>query len=441
MSLAHIDTGNHGRTMPLTVQERLLHRDIYCNNAVTCATGPYAGLTRAERQDLAVATFLPRPKRTMDSRQYTLDAKLDMPLEGFGGRHHLVVGGQYIDGELEDGVFGMESGVDGGGTVQKHRMHSLFVEDNWTPLEPLTLTFGLRYDNHNVFGSHMSPRAYAVYTLSPSWSIKGGVSTGFKTPKTTDLYDGITGFGGQGTSPFVGNPDLQPETSVNGELALYWAGASGHNFNVTYFRNDFKDKIARGEVNLSCDQTGGVRPCANLGAYGELGYGSYAQNINIDTAKVQGVELAGRYRIFDSLSVRANYTWTDSEQTSGLQAGQPLTGTAEHMANATLDWSVTPAFSTQLTWEMRSDRYRSTNVAGEHLYYKDYDVLHLGGQYRFSRWLTLSARVNNLLDQDFTSFRTTFTQGGDGLYSPTHLDDYNNKDKARNYWLSVNFAF
>lgn len=436
VSLAHIDTGNHGRTLPLTVDERLLHEQVFRG------TGDYAGLSVAARQAIMEDLFLPRPKRAMESRQYTLDAKLDIPLEGFGGRHHLVVGGQYIDGELEDGVFGMESGSQGGGATQEHKMHSLFVEDNWTPLEPLTFTFGVRYDDHNVFGSNLSPRAYAVYTLTPSWSIKGGVSTGYKTPKTTDLYDGVIGFGSQGVLPFVGNPDLEPETSVNSELALYWTAESGgHNFNVTYFQNDFKDKIARGETNQSCEQTGGVRPCANLGAYAELGYTSYAQSINIDEAEVKGVEIAGRYRIFRPLSVRANYTYTDSEQTSGAAAGQPLTNTAKHMANATLDWSINPEISAQLTWEARSDRYRGVDSAGNHLYYKNYDVLHASAQYRFSRWLTLSARVNNLLDEDFTSFQTTFTQNPDGSYTPSYLDDYNNKDKARNFWLSANFTF
>ena len=149
----------------------------------------------------------------MESRQYTLDGKLDMPFEGWGGNHHFVVGGQVIDGELEDGVFGMESG-NGRGTVQDHEMWSVLVEDNWTPVEQLTVTGGLRHDDHNRFGGHLSPRLYGVYTISPAWTLKGGISTGYKTPKTTDLYDGITGFGGQGTLPFAGNPDLQPETSV-----------------------------------------------------------------------------------------------------------------------------------------------------------------------------------------------------------------------------------
>src|SRR5690606_1827174 len=129
----YIDTGNHGRTLPLTVEERLLHQDMFRG------TGDYAGLSVDQRKQSMVQTFLPRPKRDMDSRQYTLDAKLDIPLEGFGGSHHLVVGGQMIDGELEDGVFGMESGINSAGTVQKHEMRSVFLEDNWTPIEALTI--------------------------------------------------------------------------------------------------------------------------------------------------------------------------------------------------------------------------------------------------------------------------------------------------------------
>ncbi len=444
VSLAYVETANNGRTMPFSVEERLRHRDLYCNNAAVCATGPYTGLTQQQRRDLMEQEFLPRPKRNLESNQYTLDAKLDIPVEGWGGYHHFVVGGQFIDGELDDGVFGMELGGDGAGIVQDHEMWSVFVEDNWTPTDPLTVTFGIRYDDHNMFGGHVSPRVYAVYDITSDWVVKGGISTGYKTPKTTDLFDGITGFGGQGTSPWTGNPDLTPETSVNGEIALYWTSpTSNHNFNITLFRNDFEDKISSTTVSQTCEQTGGVRPCANLGAfYDTLGVGSFSQPINIDEARVQGVEVAGRYQIIEPLSIRANYTWTDSEQLTGPQAGRPLTNTAEHMANATLEWQPTRRFSTQLILEARSDRYRGVDANGNHLYFKDYEVLHLGAQYRFSDNIAISARVNNLLDQDFTSFDTTWTQNATtGVWTATHVDDFNNKDKARNYWLSLNVNF
>ncbi|MEX2333776.1 MAG: TonB-dependent receptor [Pseudohongiella sp.] len=436
ISLAHVDTTNEGRTLPLTVAERLQLQDMWD------ATGEFAGLSEDERRSLAQSTFLPRPARNLDSKQYTLDARMEVPVAGFVGQHHFVFGGQLIDGELDDGVFGMEGGQDGAGVVQEHNMFSLFVEDNWTPIEPLTFTLGLRHDDHEVFGNRLSPRAYAVYTISDSWTTKGGISTGYKTPKTTDLYDGITGFGGQGTSPFVGNPDLEPETSVNKEVALYWTSlANRHNFNITYFVNDFEDKINRGETSLSCAQTGGVRPCANLGSYESLNYTSYSQKVNIDEAQIQGVEVVGRYQILDRLSLRANYTWTDSEQLTGPSAGQPLTNTAENMANATLDWMATTAVSVQLTMESRSDRFRGTDANGDFIYYKPYEVLHLGAQYHFNENITLSARINNLLDEDFTAFDTTFFQETDGTYTPSFTDHYNNKDKARNFWVSVNANF
>ncbi|HBK46930.1 MAG TPA: TonB-dependent receptor [Xanthomonadaceae bacterium] len=442
VSLAYVETSNNGRSMPFSPAERDLLQAMYSG------TGAYAGLSTAARQQIAADTFLPRSKRALESNQYTLDAKLDIPVEGLAGRHHFIVGGQVIDGELEDGVFGLESGT-ATGAVQEQKMWSLFAEDNWTPLDPLTVTVGVRYDDHDIFGGHVSPRAYAVYDLAPNWTVKGGVSTGYKTPKTTDLYDGITGFGGQGTSPWAGNPDLEPETSVNSEIALYWTSSDDrHNFNLTYFHNDFEDKIASGETTRICDPAAPVRPCVNLGEYGSLGYTTYTQVVNIDEARIQGVEIAGRYGIGERLSLRANYTWTDSEQLSGADEGLPLTNTAEHMANATLDWSITERFSAQLTLEARSDRYRGKDAGNQPLYYKDYQVLHLGAQYRVNDHVTLTGRINNLLDEDFTSYRYSFNDlDGDGLYSDevtgevVFTDDYNNKDKARNFWLSVNARF
>lgn len=434
VSLAYVETDNKGRTLPFSVAERQLLQQMWD------ATGDYAGMTVDERKAAAEAAFLPRPLRQLESNQYTLDARLDIPVEGWGGSHRFVVGGQYINGELNDGVFGLEASTEGVQGVQKQKQWSLFAEDNWAPIEMLTITGGIRYDEHQMFGGHFSPRLYAVFTATPTLTIKGGVSTGYKTPKTTDLYDGITGFGGQGTSPFIGNPDLKPETSVNSEIAIYWNPTPTDGINITYFQNDFKDKISTTTVQ-PCDVTGGVRPCANLGDYYTIlnyGDGGVSQSINVDKAKVKGIEAAARYQIFDGVNARANYTYTDSEQKSGPQAGRPLTNLAKHMANATLDWRATDKLSAQLTLEVRSKRYRGVSATtGEHLYHKGYEVLHLGAQYRLNDFITVSGRVNNLLNKDFTAYTTTF----DANDEPVYTDHYNNKDKARNYWISLNARF
>ena len=139
---------------------------------------------------------------------------------------------------------------------------------------------------------------------------------------------------------------------------------------------------------------------------------------------------------------RANYTYTDSEQRTGPNAGQPLAQSARHMANATLDWTLSDAVSLQLTSESRSKRFRNAvDADGNLLFYKSYNVLHLGGQYRVNEHVAINARINNLLDEDFTSFRTSFTANPDGSFTPVYTDDYNNKDKSRSYWLSLNVSF
>jgi len=446
ISVSYVDTQNNGRTLPLSVDERLLLQEMYDG------TGEYSGLPEDERRSIAEETFLPRPDRPLDSSQYTVDAKLDIPFSGFAGHHNVVVGGQLIDGELKDGVFGLEEGS--AGAIQEQKMYSLFVEDNWMPVADFTLTGGVRYDKHDVFGSQVSPRLYAVYNLNPVWTIKGGVSTGYKTPKTTDLYDGIVGFGGQGTMPFAGNPELEPETSVNSEIALYWnSDVADHNFNITYFSTRFEDKIARGDTVLSCEVTGGVRPCVNLGEYEQLGYDSWSQSINIDEVDVQGVEVAGRYEISEAWSVRGNYTWTDSEQKSGSQIGLPLTNTAEHMANLWLNWNASDVLTVYLQGELRSDRYRGyDSTIDKQLYFENYSLLNLGANYQLTESVDLNLRINNLLDRDFSTYSTTYTDlNGDGEFEyvtgrgavseVVFTDDYNVKDKARNFWFGVTVSF
>ncbi|MBD8636406.1 TonB-dependent receptor [Stenotrophomonas sp. CFBP 13725] len=434
VSLAHVATNNDGRTMPFTVDER---RQLL---QMLNATGAYAGQTEAQRRSTAEATFLPRPKRTLESAQYTLDAKLDIPFQA-AGEHIAVVGAQVIRGELTDGVFGMETGNPG--QTQDHNMYSVFAEDTWNITAPFALTYGLRFDDHEVFGNHLSPRVYGVYTFNDAWTMKGGVSTGFKTPKTTQLYDGVTGFGGQGTTPLYGNPDLQPETSTSTELAVYWQHPAGHSANATVFHNKFDDKIA----NQPCGPALTLA-CSSTGEFGELGYANSNRTVNIDEVVIQGVEVAGRWAISDRFALRANYTYTDSEQKSGAEKGLPLGLSAKHMANATFDWQASERFNVFLTGEMRSKRYRGVStLSGQPQYYKDYTVLHLGASFEATQWLTVNARINNLLDRDFTTYQATFNDlDGDGAFADgtnevLFEDDYNNKDKARSVWVSLNFSF
>lgn len=422
LNIYQVNTANLGRTLPLTADERTSILDWWNTNG----NPSYDDLSDLQIEYLN-STYLPRPKRIMETRQLTVDGKIDIPLE----EHFIVLGFQYIDAEMEDSVFGM-TGTDGytSGKVQPHKQWALFAEENWNTFDGFTLTLGGRYDKHEVFGDNISPRAYAVYNFANDFTIKGGVGTGYKTPKTSDLFDGIVGFGGQGTSPFIGTPDLEPEKSVNAEIAFYYQNDRHDNFNITYFHNDFKDKIQTGETIAS-----------DIGAeWAALGYSSFSQKVNIDKAVIQGIEVAGKYNFTQQIALRGNYTYIDSEQKSGTEKGQPLSGSAKHMYNLALDYKPTKTISAYIIITGEKDRFRSyDSTTNTPLYYKDYNVFNMGASYKANKYVTYTGRINNLFDRDFTSYTTTFVSDDGGVtYTPTYLDDYNTKAKSREFWLSMN---
>lgn len=446
-SLTHSKSNNLGRSLPLTLDERAnlqtLWNDV-CQRtgaANNCAAGRGNALGALNAEEMArLQAFLPRPLRTMELEGYVLDTMLDLDF----GAHTLTVGGQYNNTDMVDGVFGMDGAGYRSNTKQKHRMWALFAEDNWSLTDTLTATFGLRYDDHNIFGSHVSPRGYLVWNATDAWTFKGGVSTGYKTPRPDQLFPGITGFGGQGVLPLVGSPNLKPETSTNYELAAYYEGQRW-GLNVTGFINTFEDKIASGGTFPNCEVArAGSGYCVDIGpGWAALGYSTFTQSVNIDKAETRGVEMAAHVDLLDSLQLRGNYTWTRSEQTSGAQKGLPIAGTtpARHMANASLNWQLNDAISLSLIGEGRYDRYRDTildaNGASHNRYYQDYTIFHLGGSWDATPWLTFNARINNLLDKDFVSQSCLLISQSEF----NCVDDYATKDQRRSYWISLNAKF
>ena len=440
-SVTHLSSKNLGRSLPLTVAERQALQSTWDQAAAEQGTtGPELTPELATQLE---GEYLPRPMRTLEVRNTTFDSRLDTQI----GSHTLALGLQYIDAEMEDGVFGMDGAGFRDGAVQPHRQWAVFGEDHWGLRYDLTLTLGARYDDHNMFGGHVSPRVYLNWQAADAWTIKGGVSTGYIAPKPNDLYAGITGFGRQGVIPFVGTPDLQPETSLNYEVAAYYDNMEGIGVNITLFHNEFQDKIVNADQVPNCYGADSERElqndCVDIGpGWYELGFTDFRQKINIDKAIAQGAEIGSRFEITPSIVVRANYTYTESEQKSGIEEGLPIIGTPEHMANATLSWQATQPLTLSLSAEARSDRFRGISEAGTSAetwdYYQSYELFHLAARYKVSDAVTLNARINNLLDNDLSS-RTCNLNAEQNDYRC--IADYNTNEQARSFWLSADLAF
>lgn len=365
--------------------------------------------------------------RTLENTNWVVDSKLTASIQN----HTVTLGGQYWDAEMIDGV---------AVAPFEHTQWAVFLEDEWRLQPNLALILGGRYDHHNQFGSQTSPRGYLVWTLSPQWTIKGGVSQGFKVPRLEQITDGITGFVAQGTRPTIGTPSLQPETSTSYELGVAFDNQSWFRAGLTVFRSEFDDKIASGPgVPNATWEVEPNRP-------GSVDYGywptleEFAQLINIDEAVTKGAEFTTRILFADAWSLTANYTYTESEQKTGPSQGQPLYATPKHMFNSRLRWEATDKLNVWLSGEYRSERYRGTgadyDAFGD---YKAYSLFHLGASYQATENLRFAATLYNLLDRNFVDYRPYVSNPTTGAISYTNL--YRVNEEPRRLWLSATVLF
>lgn len=387
--------------------------------------------------------------RELKTTNLIVDSKLVAPI---GDSHIATFGGQWWKAEMKDGI---------PQATFEQKTWAAFIEDEWRLRDDLALTLGVRYDDHEAFGGHVSPRAYLVWNTNDNWTLKGGVSRGYKTPDLNDLHSGINGATAQGRAVTIGNPDLKPETSTSTEFGVYYDNFSGFSANATLFHNKFKDKIAAGDLVFDPLCAG------NLNTNGTPNPGC-RPNINIDEAVTQGLELATSWNFAPAWTLSANYTYTDSKQESGSNKGEPLTNTPEHLANAKLNWQTTDRLNLWLKTEYRGERARFTskyrNLAGNNGQYstnqsiydtlgkntKAYTLFHLGGSFKATENLTFNATIYNLLDKDFTKGKAYNTIGNNGLANGTaYATDYmqggqsttGTVEEGRRLWLSAVIEF
>lgn len=131
------------------------------------------------------------------------------------------------EGELVFFGMAMPTGFD-----RERSTYSGFVEMTRTSAR-WTLNTGARIDHVDELGEHLTARTGVRYhILNSRFSLRANASTGFKAPSLYALGN-----------PFVGNPELDPETSRSWEAGIDWLGGDGTSFAFTLFRSRFADLI------------------------------------------------------------------------------------------------------------------------------------------------------------------------------------------------------
>ncbi|MHB0775847.1 ligand-gated channel protein [Halomonas sp. WWR20] len=328
------------------------------------------------------------PSRDMEYDSTVFNTQTVMPL----GMHILTLGGQYEDQELTD------AGNQAGDLSELTRWQwALFAEDEWNLTEDFALTGGVRLNQDENYGSHWSPRLYGVWQATPQWTVKGGVTSGYRAPDLRQASPGwgqITG-GRSAVVPAVilGNPDLKPEESLNHELGVLWDNRRGIQAGVTLFYTEFDDKITEERV---CSTATGDASCTFNGT----DYSFISQRFNVDEVTMQGVEARLTLPLGLDTSLTTNYTYTDSEQKTGPFEGEPLNRLPEHMANATLNWEPEGPLSgwAQVNYRGRTTEGVSRTSMVEEL--PSYTFVDVGSAYALTESATVFAGVYNLFDKE-----------------------------------------
>lgn len=331
-------------------------------------------------------------------RATTFNSKTVVGLE----RQMLTLGGEYKKEEIDHDA----SRFPGSTSVNLSRWQAaLFAEDEYYVTEAFAVTAGLRYDRNQHFGTEFTPRLYGVYHLNPQLVLKGGVSGGYKTPNLKQNDDRIVENAARGASWDKGNPDLKPERSTNYEIGLNWTDPQRFSTGLTFYQTRFEDKIDRITI---CQSPTGQAHCE--GPDGSF-RNRMSQYTNLDSAKLRGVEASLSLPLGQGTRLNANYTWSDSEITSGPDKGSPLNDLPRHMVNLGLDWRIGDHAG---LWAKA--KYKSKTIEDRSARLPAYTLVDIGGTYRLHRHLSAFAGLYNVLDKEVSTEDYGKTLDGRRLY-------------------------
>lgn len=322
--------------------------------------------------DSQLMTTMRRAKGDVNQTNHTVDGQIS----AFIGNQLFTLGSEFRRTELTHNQnLGTDTEVD-----QK----AIYLQDEFS-LGALDVTLGGRWDHHEVFGSEFSPRAYGVYNLSDNWVIKGGAGKAFKAPSISQSDPNYGVLACRGMCTVFGNPNLKPETSTSYELGTQYQ-TERLEAGVMFFHNDIDDLIITETTRLVFNPVLG-RP---VPLRSELSY------YNLSKARIKGYELQGRYQLSDAVSVRANYTYSDSED---RETGDELDYTPKHVGNLGVDWRALPQLDLNLDYQYTGSQMVYVPALANSERSDEFHTLGVGARFRATNELTLNAGLNNLTNE------------------------------------------
>lgn len=252
---------------------------------------------------------------------------------------------------------------------------------NWlNRYSALNTSLGVRRSRHDEFGSNSTYRLTTSYQLTESFRLKAAHGTAYKAPNLQELFD--TSFGG--------NPNLDPEESKSSEAGVEYQ-KDDTIASLTYFDQDTDDLI----------RYSGSFPTGT--------------NQNVGKANSHGVELNVR-KAWEKVELDVSLSNTKATETvRGVKSKRLRVPEWAASVMTTYRYSKGRVWIQSLYRDERRDiqfTFPSQDVT-----LSSYTLWNIGASYQLHQQINLSARVENLTDEDYEEVFSFGTRGRTAIVS------------------------
>lgn len=262
-----------------------------------------------------------------------------------------------------------------GNSGAKANIDSVYALAIVHPVDALSVTAGVRHDDHSQFGGATTLGANANLGLfGGSTNVRLAYGEGFKAPSLYQLYD-----------PFSGNAALRPEQSKSYDIGI---------------DQKLIGDQARASVTLF------HRDTTNLIDYD---FTTFAY-VNVGKTRVRGLEFELVLQPVDSVSVTGSYSYINAENRdlASPNYGNVLARRARHSVSLSADkqWDSGLSFGATVTHNSGSfsDPANLQQLDG-------YVLIGLRAAYAINERLELFGRVDNLTDEEYSTVHAYGTPG------------------------------
>ncbi|HVF94143.1 MAG TPA: TonB-dependent receptor [Sphingomonas sp.] len=255
---------------------------------------------------------------------------------------------------------------------------SVYGEAIVKPISILTLTGGIRSDDHETFGQHTTLGADAALALATGTTLRASYGEGFKAPT---LYQLRSAYG------FTG---LDPETARNYDVGVEqdFLGRRAR-VGVSYF-----NRVARDQITFrSCS---GAEQAVAGGICAGRPFGVYD---NIARTRAEGVEFTLALHPVEALTVTGNYSFIDAtNESAGATFGNDLARRPRQTVSANADYRFPFGLSVGGTLSHVGDSF---DDAANSVRLDGYAVASVRAELPIGERLSVYGRIENVTDSRY----------------------------------------